>query len=80
MVQGSPMIQGQATFIPTQTPIIPGLGSGQTAIIQGGSIFVQGQPGQSIVPGQGQGQTVMIQGQPSMVIFRLFFLVHAFFL
>lgn len=65
MVQGSPaMIQGQATFIPSQTPLIPGLQSGQTAIIQGGSIFVQGQPGQSLVGGQAQGQTVMIQGQP----------------
>ena len=43
MVQGSPaMIQGQATFIPSQGPIISGLQGGQTAIIQGGSIFVQG--------------------------------------
>ena len=57
MVQGGAMIQGQATFIPSQTPLIPGLQNGQTAIIQGGSIFVQGQPGQT------QGQTVMIQGQ-----------------
>ncbi|XP_066922818.1 transcription factor SPT20 homolog isoform X3 [Clytia hemisphaerica] len=58
MVQGGAMIQGQATFIPNQAPLIPGLQGGQTAIIQGGSIFVQGQPGQT------QGQTVMIQGQP----------------
>lgn len=64
MVQGGAMIQGQATFIPSQTPLIPGLQGGQTAIIQGGSFIVQGQPGQSLVSGQPQGQTVMIQGQP----------------
>jgi len=57
MVQGGAMLQGQATFIPSQTPLISGLQGGQTAIIQGGSIFVQGQPSQN------QGQTVMIQGQ-----------------
>lgn len=62
MVQGGAMIQGQATFIPSQTPLIPGLQGGQTAIIQGSSFIVQ--PGQSIVSGQPQGQTVMIQGQP----------------
>ena len=71
MVQGSPMIQGQATFIPSQTPLIPGLQNGQTAIIQGGSIFVQGQPGQSLVAGQAQGQTVMIQGRPSRFLLVL---------
>lgn len=65
MVQGGAMIQGQATFIPSQNPLIPGLQGGQTAIIQGGSFIVQGQSGQSIVSGQPQGQAVMIQGQPT---------------
>jgi len=64
MVHGKQvMVQGQATFIPSQGPIIPGLQTGQAAIIQGGSIFLQGQPGQSIVGGQAQAQAVMIQGQ-----------------
>lgn len=66
MVQGqTAMIQGQPTFIPSQTSILQGqttvLPHCQTAIIQGGSFFLQGQPGQSLVTGQGQGQTVMIQ-------------------
>ena len=56
MVQGSPaMIQGQATFIPSQGPLLSGLQGAQTAIIQGGSIFVQGQPGNP------QDQVVMLQ-------------------
>lgn len=64
MVHGKQiMVQGQATFIPSQGPIIPGLQTGQAAIIQGGSIFLQGQPGQSIVGGQSQAQAVMIQAQ-----------------
>lgn len=67
MVQGGAMIQGQATFIPSQTPLIPGLQTGQTAIIQGGSIFVQGQPGQN------QGQTVMIQGRSIFFSYYYFF-------